>query len=98
MNGPRRSCSDKDGDGSGSDSDGGGDSEDNAEEDILAKQAREREQAVADVTGAVLGAMVALLAKEIARDAIGTSAPKKVSWEWSPSVVPTTFCSLAFYT
>ncbi|CAN0079350.1 unnamed protein product [Ectocarpus sp. 12 AP-2014] len=70
------SDSDKDGDGSGSDSDGDGDSEDNAEEDILAKQAREREQAAADVTGAVLGAMVALLAKEIARDAIGTSAPK----------------------
>ncbi|CAM9108876.1 unnamed protein product [Ectocarpus sp. 6 AP-2014] len=69
--------SDKDGDGSGSDLDGDGDSEDNAEEDILAKHAREREQAVADVTGAVLGAMVALLAKEIARDAIGTSVPKK---------------------
>ncbi|CAM9401542.1 unnamed protein product [Ectocarpus sp. 12 AP-2014] len=72
------SDSDTDGGGSGSDSDGDGDgdSEDNAEEDILAKQAREREQAAADVTSAVLGAMVALLAKEIARDAIGTSAPK----------------------
>lgn len=98
MNGSRCLSSNKDGDGSGSDSDGDRDSEDNDEEDILAKQAREREQAAADVTGAVLGAIVALLAKEIARDAVGTAVPKQVSWERSPSVVPTTLYWLTFYT
>lgn len=75
---PSSTCS-SDGD-NGVDSDADGDSEDRDrdEEDVLAKQAREREQSAIDVTAAVLGAIVRLLAKEVVRDAVGTAAPSKV--------------------
>ncbi len=75
---PPPTLSDLDG-GDGSDSDGSGSQEgDKDEEDVLVKQAREREQAAVDVTGAVLGALVGLLAKDIARDAMVSAAPSKV--------------------
>ncbi|CAM9114367.1 unnamed protein product [Scytosiphon promiscuus] len=46
-------------------------------EDVLAKQAKERELAAGDVAGAVLGATVRLIAKEVVRDAIASAAPSK---------------------
>lgn len=72
--------SDRDGSGNASDSDGDRDSEDRDrdEEDVLAKQAREREQAAVDIAGALLGAMVGLFAKELVRDAVSLAAPSKV--------------------
>lgn len=76
-----RPASDRDGSDSGADSDGDRDSEDRDrdEEDVLAKQAREREQAAVDITSAVLGAIVVLFAKEVVRDAVALAAPPKVS-------------------
>lgn len=76
--------SDGDGSDAGRESD---ESERDDEEDVLAKQAREREQSAVDVAGAVLGAVVKLLAKEIVRDSIGSAAPSKVKNHLlSPSV------------
>eukprot|EP00903_Cladosiphon_okamuranus_P006314 g6190.t1 len=60
-----------------SDSDGDSKDSDRDEEGVLAKQAREREQSAVDITNAVLGAIVKLLAKEIVRDAVGSAAPSK---------------------
>lgn len=68
-------------DGDGSDAGRDSDDSDRDEQDILAKQARERDQSAVDVTGAVLGAIVRLLAKEIVRDAVGSAAPSKVKAE-----------------
>ena len=66
-------------DGDGSDAGRHSDEDsDRDEQDVLAKQAREREQSAVDVTGVVLGAIVRLLAKEVVRDAVGSAAPSKV--------------------
>lgn len=45
---------------------------------MLAVQAREGEKAALDVTGSLLGSLVALLSREIARDAVSSSAAPKV--------------------
>lgn len=89
---PPPTVSDPDG-GNGSDSDGSGSQEgDRDEEDVLAKQAREREQAAVDVTGVCLGALVGLLAKEIAREAMVSAAPSKVIEYRFPLCLAEAYC------
>ena len=69
-------ASDEDGEGSNSES--GDDGESRADEDVLAVQAREAEKASLDVSGSLLGSLVGLLSREIARDAVSSSAAAKV--------------------